>query len=581
MIGNLPPGLILLAGALILPLIPRALRAWAFLLFPLAAFFHIAGLEEGQRLAFSFLHFELEPLRVDRLSLVFGYIFALVAFLGGVFALHLKDSGQQVSALIYAGSALVAVFAGDLFTLFVAWEIIAFSAAYLVWARRTPESYGSAMRYLFYHVVGGSLLMGGILWHIGETGSLAFQALDAGWPTYLILAGFAVNAAVVPLHAWIADAYPQGTVTGSVFLSAFTTKTAVYALARGFAGWEILVWAGVLMTIYGVVYAIMANDIRRILSYHIVSQVGFMVAGVGVGSELALNGATSHAFTHILYKGLLFMATGAVLYSTGRSRLTDLGGLARALPWTFAFYMVAALSISSAPLFSGFVSKPMTIGAAGYGGYPWSTVLLYLASVGTFLSVGLKLPWFTWMGEAREAIEVKPLPWGMYAAMGLGAALNIYLGVHPGPLYDILPYPVDFEPYTMTTLSKAFQTLLFTGLAFALLLKVLTPKAKMQLDLDWIYRRPARASFYLVPASVARVFGLVERGVYGLMEASVRVGRDPMGWAGRRGGAAPRKADEVPGTGAESETSAFRVSMTTMVAVLLFTLLILMFRTLA
>jgi multicomponent Na+:H+ antiporter subunit D len=575
MIGSLPPGLILLAGALILPLLPKALRAWAFLLFPLAALGQIAGLEEGQSITLSFLTFELEPLRVDRLSLVFGWIFALVAFVGGLYAMHLKDTGQQVSALIYAGAALGAIFAGDLLTLFVWWEIMAFSAAVLVWARRTPESYRSAMRYLFYHVVGGALLMGGILWHVGETGSLAFQAFEGGWPTYLILLGFAVNAAVVPLHAWIADAYPQGTVTGSVFLSAFTTKTAVYALARGFAGWEILVFAGVLMTIYGVVYAVLANDIRRILSYHIVSQVGFMVAGIGVGSELALNGATSHAFTHILYKGLLFMATGAVLYSTGRSKLTELGGLARALPWTFAFYMVAALSISSAPFFSGFVSKPMTIDAVGYGGYPVSTLLLYLASVGTFLSVGLKLPWFTWLGESKEPIEVKPLPWGMYAGMGLGAALNIWLGVHPGPLYGILPYEVAFDPYTLKTLNKGFQLLLFTGLGFAVLFNVLKPKDRMQLDLDWIYRRPARASFYLVPASVARVFGTVESGVYALMGASVRVGRDPVGWARRKLGARPAEA------GIETDSTAFRVTMTAMVTVLLFMLLLFMFRILS
>lgn len=577
MIGSLPPGLILLAGALLLPLIPRAARAWAFLAFPALAFLHILGLEEGTTVSFPFLHFELEPLRADRLSLVFGNIFALVAFLGGLFAMHLKDTGQQVSALVYAGSALGAVFAGDLFTLFVCWELMAFAAAYLVWARRTPESYGSAMRYLFFHVVGGALLMGGILLHLGETGSLAFGAFQGGWASGLILVGFAVNAAVVPLHAWIADAYPQGTVTGSVFLSAFTTKTAVYALARGFPGWEILIWAGVLMTVYGVVYAVLANDIRRILAYHIVSQVGFMVAGIGVGSEMALNGSVSHAYTHILYKGLLFMATGAVLYSTGRSKLTELGGLARALPWTFAFYMVAALSISSAPLFSGFVSKPMTIDAAGYAGYPTAVLLMHLASVGTFLSVGLKLPWFTWMSRAKETIRVRPLPWGMYAGMGLGAALNVYLGVHPGPLYEILPFAVDYDPYTLKTLTKGFQLLLFTGLGFALLLSVLKPKDVIQLDTDWLYRRPARASFYLVPAAVARAFGLVERGVYALMHASVAIGRDPVGWLRTRLGMGRAEIALVAEADADTDSTALRVSMTLMVTVLLFLILAFIF----
>jgi multicomponent Na+:H+ antiporter subunit D len=306
--------------------------------------------------------------------------------------------------------------------------------------------------------------------------------------------------------------------------------------------------------------------------------VGFLVAGIGVGTELGMNGATSHAFTHILYKGLLFMATGAVLYSTGRSKLTELGGLLRVLPWTFAFYMVAALSISSAPLFAGFVSKPMTLDAAGYAGYPGGTMLMLLASVGTFLSVGLKLPWFTWMGRAAGPIEVRPLPWGMYAAMGLGAALNVYLGVHPAPLYDILPYPIDYDPYTIKTLTKAFQLLLFTGLGFALLLKVLQPKDRMQLDLDWIYRRPARASFHGVPAVVARSFGRVERGVYGAMHAAVRIGRDPVGWTRARLGMVRPSLFPTTDPDAESDSTALRASMTVMVSVLLLTLLVLMFR---
>ena len=563
---GLPPGLILLAGALLLPFVPRTARGWAFLVFPVLAFLQVLATPEGTSVAVPFLDFELEPLRADRLSLVFGNIFALVTILGGVFALHLKDTGQQVSALVYAGCALGAVFAGDLLTLFVFWELMAFAAAYLVWARRDPESYGAAARYFFYHAVGGAVLMAGILWHVGETGSFAFSAFEGGWPTYLILLGFAVNAAVVPLHAWIADAYPRGTITGSVFLSAFTTKTAVYALVRGFSGWEILLWAGVLMTIYGVTYAVLANDIRRILSYHIVSQVGFMVAGIGVGTELAINGSVSHAYTHILYKGLLFMATGAVIYATGRSKLTELGGLARAMPWTFAFYMVAALSISSAPFFSGFISKPMTISAAGYEGEGLAVLLLYLASVGTFLSVGLKLPWFTWMGEAKEPIEVRALPKGMMAAMAIGAALNIYLGVQPGPLYQILPFPVDYDTYTLTTLVKGFQILLFTGLAYALLLNVLKPKDRIQLDLDWLYRRPARAAFYAGPAALAHGFGTVERAVYAVVFALVRVGRDPVG--SLRGAGKAVAPDQV----AVSDSGTFRVTMTAMVAVLLLTL---------
>jgi multicomponent Na+:H+ antiporter subunit D len=485
----------------------------------------------------------------------------------GIYALHLKDTGQQVSALLYAGSGLGAVFAGDLFTLVFFWEIMAVTAAYLVWARRNRESYDSALRYLYVHLFGGALLMGGVLWHISETGSIAFTAFEPGGPAWLILAGFAVNAAVVPLHAWIADAYPRGTITGSVFLSAFTTKTAVYTMARGFAGWEVLIWAGVLMAMYGVLYAILANDIRRVLAYHIVSQVGFMVAGVGVGTTMALDGATSHAYTHILYKGLLFMATGAVIYATGRSRMSELGGLMRSIPWVFWAYMVAALSISSAPLFSGFVSKPMTIAAAEYEGLTGVVLLLHLASVGTFLSVGLKLPYFTWFGDApTEPVTVKPIPWNMYAAMGIGVGLNILLGVWPDPLYAILPGAGSgFDPYELKNLKKGFQLLLFTALVFFAIKGFLKPKPTIQLDTDWFYRRPARVVWNLTVVPVERFFAWGERTSWNLASVVARAGIDPVRWARELSGAPPVEVT-APG---ETPSTAFRVTIGAMVVGLL------------
>ncbi len=574
MLGTLPPGLILILGALVLMAVPRAARGWAFLAFPLLALLQLAGLDDGTRVTWDFAIYELVILQVDTLSMVFGWIFALVALVAGIYALHIRDTGQQVSALLYAGSGLGAVFAGDLFTLVFFWEIMAFASAYLVWARRTDEAYASAMRYLFVHIFGGALLMGGVLWHISETGSIAFTAFEAGGPAWLILGGFAVNAAVVPLHAWIADAYPRGTITGSVFLSAFTTKTAVYTLARGFAGWEILIWAGLLMALWGVVYAILANDIRRVLAYHIVSQVGFMVAGVGIGTELAMQGATSHAYTHILYKGLLFMATGAVIYATGRSKMTELGGLMREIPWTFWAYMVAALSISSAPFFSGFVSKPMTISAAEYAGTPTTVLLLHLASVGTFLSVGLKLPYFTWFGEApKEPVKVVSIPWNMYAAMGIGVFLNILLGVWPDPLYAILPGGVpDFDPYELKNLKKGFQLLLFTALAFFVIVRYLKPKAKIQLDTDWVYRVSARPAWNLVVAPVERFFAWSEKVSWEAASVVARAGIDPVRWIRSVVGARPVDVTS-PG---ESASTTFRVSMTVMMVLLLLSVLVVM-----
>jgi multicomponent Na+:H+ antiporter subunit D len=565
--GAIPPGLILILGALVLPLVPKALRGWAFLVPPALALLHLWGLEDGTRATWAFATYELVPLHVDALAMVFGWIFALVALIAGVYGLHLKDTGQQVSALLYAGSGLGAVFAGELFTLLVFWEVMAFASAWLVWARRTEEAYASAMRYLFVHLFGGSLLMGGILWHVAETGSIAFEAFEATGAAWLILGGFAVNAAVVPLHAWIADAYPRGTITGSVFLSAFTTKTAVYTLARGFAGWEILAFAGVLMAIYGVLYAILVNDIRRVLAYHIVSQVGFMVAGIGVGTAMALNGATSHAYTHILYKGLLFMATGAVIYATGKSRMTELGGLFRQIPWVFWAYMVAALSISSAPFFSGFISKPMTIVAAEYADMPTVVLLLHLASVGTFLSVGLKLPYYTWFGKApAEPVTVKPIPWNIYAAMAIGAGLNVLLGVWPTPLYDILPAgPVDFDPYALPYLKKGFQLLLFTAFVFFLIVRFLKPKAMIQLDTDLFYRRAAQPAWNLTVVPIVRFFAWGERVSWQAASVVAQAGRDPVAWLQ---GITGRPITVVTAPG-ETPSTAFRVSMTAMMVVLL------------
>lgn len=525
---SFPPAFILIIGAVLLPLLPRRIRPAAFLVFPAAAFWWLLYLNSGDSLTVNFLNTSLVLTRVDELSLVFGYVFVLITFLGGIFGFHVKDTAEKVATLLYSGSALGVVFAGDLLTLVVFWEIMAVSSVYLIWARGTPLSRGAGMRYLIVHLFGGSILIAGVLLHISQTGSSAFNHLDTGLASYLILFAFCLNAAVPPLHAWLSDAYPEGTVTGSVFLSAFTTKTAVYALARGFAGWDILIWAGVIMALYGVIYAVLENDARRLLAYHIISQVGYMVAGVGLGTEMAINGVSAHAFTHILYKGLLFMGAGAVLYATGRSKLSELGGLAKAMPWVFVLYMVGAFSISGFPLFSGFISKSMIIYAAGLGGLGIVVLLLNLASVGTFLHTGLKLPYFTWFGKSdsqESPLKPTPLPAGMYIGMALTAVLCIAIGVYPALLYNILPYPVDYQPYTFGHIVETAQILIFTGIGFWLLIKVLKPKATISLDFDWFYRRPAKLAYRVFVVGVSQIFASVEilavRSVQWLSRVSV------------------------------------------------------------
>ena len=527
--SNFPLAIIFVLGAILLPILPRRMRASVYLVFPIAAFYFLLQLEPGASLTFPFLNYELMPCRVDRLSLAFGYVFVIMGFLGGVYGFHVKDTVQQVTSLLYVGSSLGVVFAGDLFTLLIFWEVMAVSSLFLIWARRTPKSRRAGFRYILVHAFGGSVLMAGIIWHLGETGSLLFNHFEGGIASYLILFGFALNAAVPPLNGWLTDSYPEGTVAGSVFLSAFTTKVAVYALARGFAGLELLMWAGAIMAVYGVVFAFLANDGRRLLSYHIISQVGFMVCGVGIGTQMAINGATAHAFAHILYKGLLFMGIGAVLYATGRSKLTELGGLSRSMWLTLIFFMVGAFSISGVPLFSGFVSKTMTIYAAEIDHLGAVVLLLELASIGTFLSIALKLPYFTWFSTDRS-LKPKPVPLGMYVGMGLTSAICIAIGVYPALLYNLLPFEVYYQPYTASHVMQTMQLLIFTGLAFWLLMKKLHVEATITLDTDWFYRRPSRLAYNVFSVWVCRLFGAVESLALRLVWFIVKLSANPPGY---------------------------------------------------
>jgi multicomponent Na+:H+ antiporter subunit D len=485
--SDLMPAAPLLLGFFVLPLLPRALRPLGIILAPALVFALLTQLDAGGVMPWPFLSYELVLNRVDRLSLAFGYVFALAACLGGIYSYHLKDLGQQMATLLYVGAALGVVFAGDWLTLYVFWEIMAIASGWLILSARTETSLQAGQRYLLMHLFGGVVLLAGILWHLQQAGSLMFERLPVNGAAWLILIGVAVNAAIPPLHAWLADSYPEATLTGSVFLSAFTTKAAVYVLARAFPGWELLAVAGTVMALYGVVFAFLENDIRRILSYHIVSQVGFMVAGVGLGSDTAINGSTAHAFAHILYKGLLFMAAGAVVHATGKHKLTELGGAIGELRWVYVFYMFGALSISGSPLLSGFVSKALVVHAAEIGHRDWMVMLLAVASVGTFLSVGLKLPYFTWFGTKRS-LRVSSIPPGMYLAMALSSAINLAIGLRPELLYAVMPFSVEYRPYTAAHLLEALELLGFSALAFWYFRSYMTPKAKISLDIDWLYR---------------------------------------------------------------------------------------------
>lgn len=484
----LPPAVALILGGLLLPFLRSWLRAAVLLLVPLITLYLVWQVPDGVALKASFLAYELVPVKGDALSRLFASVFAIMAFTGGLFALNQDRTTELAAAYCYAGSAIGVVFAGDLISVFICWEFMAVASALVIWSAGEGAR-GAGLRYAAIHLFGGVLLMAGIAGEISATGSLVFDkmALDT-IPRGLILAGFLINAGAPPLSAWLPDAYPESSWSGMVFLSAFTTKTAVYVLIRGFPGTELLIYFGLFMVFYGIVYAILENDIRRILAYSIVNQVGFMVTGIGIGTMMALNGVAAHAFTHIIYKALLLMSAGSVLYMTGKRKCTDVGGLFRSMPLTCVCGIIGALSISAFPLTSGFISKSMISEAAGMQQLAWVWYLLAAASAGVFLHAGIKFPWFVFFQKDSGLRPTDP-PWNMQVSMILFSMLCLGLGMAPGPLYAILPFPVDFVPYTASHVVFQLQLLLFSGLAFFLMLGWLKRTLTITLDVDWLYRK--------------------------------------------------------------------------------------------
>ncbi|MGB5992500.1 MAG: Na(+)/H(+) antiporter subunit D [Desulfobacterales bacterium] len=484
-----------LMGAVLLPLLNKRekLKKTVLIGIPIIAFTLIHWLPDSFGHV-SYLGFDLVFGRVDQLTRVFLHVFTIMAIIGCIYGLHVKETGQHIAAFLYVGGSLGVTLCGDYLTLFIFWELMAFASTFLVWYRKKRRSIEAGFRYLLVHTAGGLVLLAGIFLRYKNVHDLSFVQIATNGATfadYLIMIGFMLNAAVPPIHAWLPDAYPEASVTGAVFMCAFTTKTAVYVLARGFPGFEALAILGAIMTVYGVGYAAIENDARRILAYHIVSQVGYMVCGIGIGTAMAINGAISHAYAHIIYKALLFMGAGAVLEMTGISKLNELGGLYRRMPLAMIFTVIGGISISGFPFTSGFVSKSMIIAAAGESHRIGLLLMMTLAAVGTFLSVGIKLPYFIWFGK-DSGVKAKDAPWNMNLAMGIAAFLCFFIGIYPEYLYKMLPFPVNYHPYTAYHLAETMQLLGFTGLGFFIMVKKLKPKPKMNLDLDWFYRKGAR-----------------------------------------------------------------------------------------
>ncbi len=513
------PGLVIGLGGLAIPFIPwKRVRQAYFLLLPLAGLAILVFTSKGlfgtippwpnalHKWNAPFLHYTLDIVRINKLSLLFGYVYVIAAFCMNIYALKNKSDWEHVVAMIYVGSALGAIFSGDFFSLFFCLEIMSWAPFFLILFRGRKKAMGAAIRYILWHHFSGVCILAGILMHVHNSGSIAFVHMPWGWggdyiASYLMLFGFIVNAATVPFHSWLSDTYSEATSSGSVYMTAYTTKTAVFCLIITFSGVPLLMWLGVVSAMFSVFMAVLENDGRRLLSYHIVSQVGYMVAGVGIGTQMAINGAAAHAFCHIIYKALLYMGAGCALAVVGTAKFNKLGGLYKYMPVSFWLTMIGGLSISAFPLFSGFVSKTMTIEAAELIHQPIVYLLLEGASIGTFLHTGLKLPWNIWLqGQEEPPSDIRAklkdsafnTPAHMLVGMGILAFLCILLGVYPRILYDMLPYPVTFVPYTLTRVFSIAQMFLFAFLGFWLLRKLVSGHPSYVIDTDWLVRIPGK-----------------------------------------------------------------------------------------
>jgi len=545
---SLPPFVLFFVGALVVAFTKGTVRKAVVLAVPLiglvmlwlGAGADVAASGAQEYLTLDLLGNTLSPFRADKLSLLFGYLFHIAAFLGFIYALHLGDGTpdgsvaadvgeddiignsraglQHVSAMLYAGSALGAVFAGDFITLFVFWELLAITSVFLIWARDSKRSYATGFRYLIIHVVSGVLLLSGALMLAHQTGSVAFNdvGLDgngaAGW---ILLISFGIKAGFPLAHNWITEAYPESTPTGTVFLSAFTTKVAVYALARGFAGAEPLIFIGTAMTFFPIFFAVLENDLRRVLGYSMINQIGFMVAGIGIGTAMAVNGAVAHAFADVIFKGLLFMAMGAVMTMTGRTKGTDLGGLYKTMPITATLCMVGAAAISAFPLFSAFVTKSMIMVAAIEEHHYIVWLFMLFASAGVLEHAGIKIPFFSFFAH-DSGIRTKEPPKNMLVAMSIGAVLCVLIGAFPSTFYTLLPFEMDYHPYDLRHVTTQLQLLAFGALGFVTLVKsgvYPDEKRAVHVDAEVLYRKLGPWVVRTVGDAVLRVDAYVRASV--------------------------------------------------------------------
>ena len=515
---NMIPGLWMIITSIFLPLIPQYLRQPVMLLSVAASASSLLN-GFGVFVEWEILGNTLILYQADNLTLPFALIFHLASVLIIIYAWHNKNLMENMATLAYAGAAIGALHAGDFFSLFIWMEATALTSAFIVFAGNTPSARSSAMRYLIIQVCSGVLLLIGASLMTLQTGNYLLTKLDLSnnFGIFIFLA-FGIKAAFPLLNGWLQDSYPESSPTGTVALSAFTTKLAIYALARTFPGVDTLIWIGAIMTVFPVFFAVIENDLRRVLSFSLNNQLGFMVVGIGIGTELSLNGTVAHAFVHIIYKALLFMSMGAVLHRVGTTKASELGGLYKYMPFTTLFCIIGAMSISAFPLFSGFVAKSLIMSALGGQGLILIYFVLFFASAGVLEHSGIKIPYFAFFAHERK-MKVQEAPFNMLLAMGIAAFLCIGIGIFPKFLYSILPYSIEYQPYTLDHIISQLQLLVFAILAFLFLVKFKLYPAEIKstvLNTDWFYRRMlpgiGKPLFKILQIIINRIYSILDHG---------------------------------------------------------------------
>lgn len=509
----LHPGLIMIAMGLLVMALPERLRRPAYIAAPLLTLACSLQLNESSEMVYRISSkLSIDMISFDRLSLIFMTAFCIVSLIAAIYSAGSNNRFEMGFALMYAGSNMGVVLSGDVLSLIIFWELSAIASCYVVYARRTRKSTRAAFRYILVHGFGGNMLLVGIISYIAKYGMDITNITGAqDFTFWMIFIGVAVNAAVPPLNSWMPDAYPESTIGGTIYLASFTTKSAIYVMIRFFAGTEWLVYVGAFMAIYGILMALLENDLRRLFCYHIISQLGYIVASLAMGPGYGIDGAAAHTFNNIMYKGTLLMCAGAVLYATGRRKISELGGLGRQMPLTAVCFLIASFAISGMPFLNGFASKALVMHAVSEGGYELVSFLLTTASVGTWMSIALKINYFVFFGKPVSGKpfpveELKSVPVNMKIGMVLGAAACTVTGVMPKLVYNLTPSMTDGHPFTVEHIVE--YLVLFAGgtVIFFLFISKMKVHDQLSLDFDWFYRVALDRFILWISTSIHKLF---------------------------------------------------------------------------